>query len=73
MGEQASIDDELYSIIYDTMLQRLLDKIPCVRLQAILALARLQDPRNKECPVIKGKFHCFIVYFIVHYSSFSII
>ncbi|KAB7498381.1 Condensin complex subunit 3 [Armadillidium nasatum] len=54
MGEQASIDDSLYSKIYDTMLQRLMDKIPAVRVQAILALSRLQDPRNKECPVIKA-------------------
>lgn len=54
MGEEAVIDDELYSNIYDTMLHRLQDKIPSVRVQAVLALARLQDPRNKECPVIKG-------------------
>lgn len=54
MGEEAVIDDELYSNIYDTMLHRLQDKVPSVRVQAVLALARLQDPRNKECPVIKG-------------------
>ena len=54
MGEEASIDDDLYSKIYDAMLQRLMDKIPNVRVQAILALGRLQDPKNKECPVIKG-------------------
>lgn len=54
MGEQASIDDQLYNTIYDTMLQRLMDKIPSVRVQAIHALSRLQDPRNKDCPVIKG-------------------
>ncbi|RXG72423.1 Condensin complex subunit 3 [Armadillidium vulgare] len=62
MGEQASIDDSLYSKIYDTMLQRLMDKIPAVRVQAILALSRLQDPRNKECPVIKHI--CFIYLWI---------
>lgn len=55
MGEEAVIDDELYSNIYDTMLHRLQDKVPNVRVQAVLALARLQDPRNKECPVIKGE------------------
>lgn len=58
MGEEAVIDDELYSNIYDTMLHRLQDKIPSVRVQAVLALARLQDPRNKECPVIKAyRYH----------------
>ncbi|XP_063609202.1 condensin complex subunit 3-like [Penaeus indicus] len=58
MGEEAVIDDELYSNIYDTMLHRLQDKVPSVRVQAVLALARLQDPRNKECPVIKAyRYH----------------
>ncbi|KAG7157088.1 Condensin complex subunit 3-like, partial [Homarus americanus] len=58
MGEEAVIDDDLYNNIYDTMLHRLQDKVPLVRVQAVLALARLQDPRNKECPVIKAyRYH----------------
>ncbi|XP_045585282.2 condensin complex subunit 3 isoform X1 [Procambarus clarkii] len=58
MGEEAVIDDELYNNIYDTMLHRLQDKVPLVRVQAVLALGRLQDPRNKECPVIKAyRYH----------------
>ncbi|XP_071521422.1 condensin complex subunit 3 [Panulirus ornatus] len=58
MGEEAVIDDDLYNNIYDTMLHRLQDKVPIVRVQAVLALARLQDPRNKECPVIKAyRYH----------------
>ena len=56
MGESASLDDDLFGKIYDTMLQRLMDKKPEVRVQAIHALNRLQDPRNKECPVIKGEW-----------------
>merc|ERR1719376_1823262 len=52
MGERATLDDELFSSIYDTMLQRLSDKKPGVRAQAILALTRLQEPQNKDCPVI---------------------
>ena len=54
MGETATLDDELFSSIYDTMLQRLSDKKPTVRVQAILALNRLQEPQNKECPVINA-------------------
>ncbi|XP_076046036.1 chromosome associated protein G isoform X2 [Oratosquilla oratoria] len=54
MGEEGTIDDDLYNDIYDTMLHRLQDKVPAVRVQAVLALARLQDPRNRECPVIKA-------------------
>ncbi|XP_068227080.1 condensin complex subunit 3 [Palaemon carinicauda] len=58
MGEEAVIDDELFSSIYDTMLQRLQDKVASVRVQAVLALARLQDPRNKDCPVLKAyRYH----------------
>jgi hypothetical protein len=31
------------------------DKVPAVRAQAVMALQRLQDPNDPECPVIKGK------------------
>jgi hypothetical protein len=31
------------------------DKVAAVRAQAVMALQRLQDPTNPECPVIKGK------------------
>jgi len=30
-----------------------LDRIACVRVQAVVAMQGLQDPTNKECPVIK--------------------
>ncbi|XP_071828621.1 condensin complex subunit 3-like [Apostichopus japonicus] len=52
LGEDAQIDDELYNRIYQSMLQRLKDKCPMVRIQAVTALARLQDPEDAECPVI---------------------
>ncbi|XP_062898234.1 condensin complex subunit 3 [Mobula hypostoma] len=52
MSENAQIDDELYDRIYEAMLVRLKDKFPNVRIQAVLALARLQDPTNESCPVI---------------------
>lgn len=35
------------------MLERIQDRIACVRVQAVVAMQRLQDPTNKECPVIK--------------------
>ena len=31
------------------------DKVPAVRAQAVMALQRLQDPNNPNCPVVKGK------------------
>lgn len=55
MSENAQIDDELYDRIYDAMLVRLKDKFPNVRIQAVLALGRLQDPNDENCPVINGK------------------
>ncbi|XP_064631068.1 condensin complex subunit 3-like isoform X2 [Lineus longissimus] len=54
MGENAQIDDDLYDRIFHAMLYRLKDKFPIVRIQAVLALARLQDPTNKDCPVINA-------------------
>lgn len=55
MTENAQIDDELYNSIFEHVLRRLSDKVPAVRVQAALAISRLQDPSNKECPVINGE------------------
>ena len=55
MGDDAQIDDELYDRIYECMLQRLRDKFPIVRVHAVLALGRLQDPTDHDCPIINGK------------------
>ncbi|XP_013389850.1 condensin complex subunit 3-like [Lingula anatina] len=52
LGEDAQIDDDLYDKIYNSMLQRLKDKFPIVRVQAVMAVARLQDPTDQDCPVI---------------------
>lgn len=51
MPENAQIDDDLFDQINKAMLIRLKDKIPNVRIQAVLALSRLQDPKDDECPV----------------------
>ncbi|XP_041476614.1 condensin complex subunit 3-like [Lytechinus variegatus] len=54
LGEEAQIDDDLYDRIYRCMLARVQDKFPAVRVQAVMALARLQDPSDPDCPVIKA-------------------
>ncbi|XP_033756629.1 LOW QUALITY PROTEIN: condensin complex subunit 3-like [Pecten maximus] len=54
LGENAQIDDDLYDKIYASMLERLRDKMPVVRFHAVMALARLQDPHDDNCPVIKA-------------------
>ncbi len=54
MGDDAQIDDEFYDRIYECMLMRLRDKTPIVRLHAVFALSRLQDPSDVDCPIING-------------------
>ena len=39
------------------MLVRLKDKFPLVRIQAVYALRRLQDPSNNDDPVIADLLH----------------
>lgn len=53
LSEDAQIDDDLYNLIYETLLERLYDKVPAVRVQAVRALARLQDPTNDQCIIIE--------------------
>ncbi|GFG28408.1 hypothetical protein Cfor_11336 [Coptotermes formosanus] len=54
LGEEASLDDNMCNRICTNMLERLQDKVPAVRAQAVMALQRLQDPTNQDCPVIKA-------------------
>merc|ERR1740128_178700 len=53
-SESASINGDLFDRIYEAMVERVQDRIASVRVQAVIALQRLQDPTNKECPVIKA-------------------
>jgi len=48
------LDNDLCDDIIKCMHARLSDKIPSVRVHAITALCRLQDPSDKHCPIIKG-------------------
>ncbi|XP_053475027.1 condensin complex subunit 3 isoform X3 [Ictalurus furcatus] len=54
LSEDAQIDDGLCDRIHEAMLVRVTDKYPNVRIQAALAMARLQDPENPECPTVKA-------------------
>ncbi|KAK7111031.1 condensin complex subunit 3-like [Littorina saxatilis] len=54
LGEEATIDDALYERVFHCMLERLRDKAAVVRVHAVLALVRLQDPTDDTCPVIKA-------------------
>ncbi|ESO95108.1 hypothetical protein LOTGIDRAFT_117517 [Lottia gigantea] len=54
LSQDAQIDDELYDRIYSCMLERMRDKIHVVRKHSVLAISRLQDPTDDNCPVIKA-------------------
>lgn len=58
LGPQAALDDVICDGIMDYMMQRLRDVNPSVRVQAILALQRLQVPDNPDDPVVRAyQFH----------------
>ena len=44
----------MWELLQETMLCRMTDKIPVVRVQAINALTRLQDPTDMDCPIIQA-------------------
>ncbi|KAJ7392425.1 hypothetical protein OS493_012088 [Desmophyllum pertusum] len=52
MDDDAVIDDDLAERIFESMLTRLHDKFPAVRVQAVAAISRLQDPTDAECIVL---------------------
>lgn len=56
MAENAQIDDDLFDRIHQAMLVRVTDKFPNVRIQAALAMTRLQQPQDPDCPTINGWF-----------------
>uniref|UniRef100_I3JR79 Non-SMC condensin I complex, subunit G n=1 Tax=Oreochromis niloticus TaxID=8128 RepID=I3JR79_ORENI len=54
MAENAQIDDDLFDRIHQAMLVRVTDKFPNVRIQAALAMTRLQQPTDPDCPTINA-------------------
>ncbi|XP_069553636.1 condensin complex subunit 3 [Brachyistius frenatus] len=54
MAENAQIDDDLFDRIHQAMLVRVTDKFPNVRIQAALAMTRLQQPKEPDCPTINA-------------------
>lgn len=64
MAENAQIDDDLFDSIHQAMLVRVTDKFPNVRIQAALAMTRLQQPQDPDCPTINGLFFYFSILFV---------
>ncbi|XP_018322189.1 condensin complex subunit 3 [Agrilus planipennis] len=48
------LDNDICDKIEEAMLERIIDLKASIRSQAIIALARLQDPSNPECPVLRA-------------------
>lgn len=61
MAENAQIDDDLFDRIHQAMLVRVTDKFPNVRIQAALAMTRLQQPKDPDCPTISGLCFHYII------------
>ncbi|XP_053966017.1 condensin complex subunit 3 [Anastrepha ludens] len=58
LGQEAALDDAICDRIMEYMLHRLHDTSPNVRVQAILAMQRLQVPDNPDDPVLRAyQFH----------------
>ncbi|XP_076275206.1 condensin complex subunit 3-like isoform X1 [Rhynchophorus ferrugineus] len=55
---ETQLDDGLCDLIETAMIENTKDPKPVVRLQALLALFRLQDPLNPDCPVIQAFLTC---------------
>ncbi|EDS29244.1 cap-G [Culex quinquefasciatus] len=53
MGPEASLDDDICDRILKYHLERMRDVTPSVRVQAVLALQRLQDPEDPEDDVFR--------------------
>lgn len=53
LSDSAAINSDLFDRIYETMLERVQDRIASVRIQAVIALQRLQNPASDDCPVMK--------------------
>ncbi|XP_065220957.1 condensin complex subunit 3 [Planococcus citri] len=58
MSPDAMLDIKICDMIVQIMLERIKDKVPVIRMQAILAVYRLQDSSDKTCPVTKALADC---------------
>ncbi|XP_023312044.1 condensin complex subunit 3 isoform X1 [Anoplophora glabripennis] len=54
VGNEIHLDNFMCDAIQEAMLQRIMDPKISIRLQAVMALVRLQEPSNTECPVVKA-------------------
>ncbi|XKL64071.1 hypothetical protein PGB90_004157 [Kerria lacca] len=58
LSVDAYLDCKICDIIIEIMTERIKDKVPIIRIQAVLAIFRLQDKNNKNCPIQKTLINC---------------
>ncbi|TPP65756.1 Condensin complex subunit 3 [Fasciola gigantica] len=54
IGDNGMMPDELYSSLQSVLLRRVQDTKSIVRVQAIHALSRMQDPTDADCPAVEA-------------------
>nr|CAH7752692.1 unnamed protein product [Callosobruchus chinensis] len=54
ISSNVNVDYDICERIMEAMLERTTDIKPSIRLQAVMALVKLQDPSDPDCPVIKA-------------------
>ncbi|THD23620.1 Condensin complex subunit 3 [Fasciola hepatica] len=54
IGDNGMMPDELYSGLQSVLLRRVQDTKSTVRVQAIHALSRMQDPTDADCPAVEA-------------------
>ncbi|KAK4475511.1 hypothetical protein MN116_002559 [Schistosoma mekongi] len=54
IGDNGIMPEELYGTLQNMLLRRVYDTKVSVRVEAIQALSRMQDPTDAECPVVEA-------------------
>lgn len=54
MPENSIISDDMWSKLSETVLSRIQDKSPAVRVEAVLTARKLQNPKNADCEIMQG-------------------
>lgn len=54
MPENSTISDSMWTKLTETVISRIQDKSPVVRVQAVLTARKLQNPKDADCEIMKA-------------------
>ncbi|CAH1133406.1 unnamed protein product [Ceutorhynchus assimilis] len=60
MDKNVEVDESVIRIVQDSLLEKLEDPKPLIRQQAVSALASIQCPFKRDCPVVGSLITCLI-------------